>query len=107
MISGLNENHAHGVSETERRLASGACETKEKDKPPMVDAYIEDIGLDQNIRYDDAEHEPELHLKTWVALGAMWCYNFAVVLALNSPAAIVCQERPPPLTKDLSSVSTG
>jgi hypothetical protein len=59
----------------------------------MQDIYVEDIGLDQNITYDDAEHEPELHFKTWIALGAMWCYNFVIVLALNSPAAIVCQER--------------
>ena len=62
----------------------------ENEKSTMSDNQIEDIDLDSsNLRYEDAEHEPELHFRTWIALGGMWIYNLAIVFALNSPAAVV------------------
>ena len=44
--------------------------------------------------YDDAEHEPALHFRTWVALAAMWLYNFVIVFALMSPPAVASDPEP-------------
>ena len=64
----------------------------EKKEPPMSEEYIERVNVDlENLVYEDAEHEPDLHLRTWIALAAMWLYNLAIVFALNSPSAVVCR----------------
>ena len=65
--------------------------TAENEKLPESDKHLEhvDVATD-NLTYDDAEHEPELHLRTWVALAAMWLYNYVIVFALLSPPAVVC-----------------
>lgn len=39
--------------------------------------------------YDDADHEPELHFKTYFALGAMFLLNFVGTFAIFSPPVAV------------------
>ncbi len=47
-------------------------------------------GLDnQDLVYDDAEHEPQFHFRTWFALAAMWLFNYVAILALLSPPVVV------------------
>lgn len=43
----------------------------------------------KNLSYNDDEEEPEIHMRTWVALGAMWLLNFVQVVALQGPPAVV------------------
>lgn len=65
------------------------------DDPIPLDKQDGDFDADTtNLRYTDAEHEPQLHLRTWIALGSMWLYNLALLFALNSPAAVVCPDLP-------------
>ena len=54
-------------------------------------AHLEHIdAINEDLVYDDAEHEPQLHFRTWVALAAMWLYNYVIVLTLLSPPVVVC-----------------
>ncbi len=40
--------------------------------------------------YNDDEHEPELHARTYYAIAAMFLLNMVQVLALQGPPAVVC-----------------
>ena len=44
---------------------------------------------ERNLVYDDAEQEPELHLRTYVAVAAMFLLNFVQVFALTGPPVVV------------------
>lgn len=46
-------------------------------------------GSDNNLVYDDAEVEPEIHARTWVAMAAMLMLNMVQVFALQGPPAVV------------------
>lgn len=60
------------------------------EKASIPGEQIEDVEAEtENLRYEDTDHEPKLHFKTWIALVTMWIYNLVIVLALNSPAAVV------------------
>jgi hypothetical protein len=43
----------------------------------------------ENLVYDDEDVEPELHLRTYVALAAMWLLNWIQVVALQGPPSMV------------------
>lgn len=51
---------------------------------------VEADGMDGDVVYLDEEEEPELHMRTYVALGAMFLLNYAMVIALQGPPAVVC-----------------
>lgn len=51
---------------------------------------VEVSGMDGDVVYLDEEEEPELHMRTYVALGAMFLLNYAMVIALQGPPAVVC-----------------
>jgi hypothetical protein len=40
--------------------------------------------------YENAEEEPELHARTYLALASMFLLNFVQVVALQGPPAVVC-----------------
>lgn len=42
--------------------------------------------------YDHDDEEPELHMRTYFALAAMFFLNLVQVLALQGPPAVVCYE---------------
>lgn len=58
------------------------------------DSQIEDAGTKEsdNLVYS-AEEEPELHLRTYIAWAAMVTVNFVQVLSLQSPPAVVSDDR--------------
>lgn len=41
-----------------------------------------------NLFYD-GEEEPEIHMRTWIALASMWLLNLVQVFALQGPPAVV------------------
>lgn len=47
------------------------------------------IPAEGNLVYDDAEHEPELHYKTYIALGAMFLLNLVNTFSIFSPPVAV------------------
>ncbi|KAJ9614360.1 hypothetical protein H2200_002496 [Cladophialophora chaetospira] len=62
----------------------------EDNKPIDSEQQLEHVDVVQGaLAYDDAEHEPELHIRTWVALVAMCLFNYVVVFALLSPPAVI------------------
>lgn len=66
----------------------------EEVKVPSIEKHLERVDIDnQDFVYDDAEHEPELHFRTWIALASMFLYNYVIIITLLSPAAVV--SRPP------------
>jgi hypothetical protein len=42
-----------------------------------------------NLVYENDEEEPELHMRTYIALLAMFLLNYVLVFALNGPVAVV------------------
>lgn len=51
------------------------------------------ITQEGNLVYD-GEEEPEIHMRTWIALAAMWLLNLVQVFALQGPPAVVCSINP-------------
>lgn len=48
------------------------------------------LSLDEkNLVYSNGKEEPEIHLRTWVAVASMLLLNYVQVLALQSPPAVV------------------
>ncbi|EXJ63979.1 hypothetical protein A1O7_00314 [Cladophialophora yegresii CBS 114405] len=72
--------HSHGsdfVSIEEKRGASS-------------DKQIEDVDtVDGNLHYDEVDEEPELHMRTYVALFSMFLLNMVQVVALQGPPAVL------------------
>ncbi len=63
---------------------------RELEKPSDSKAHLERVdGIQVDLVYDDAEHEPQLRFRTWVALAAMWLFNYVVVFTLLSPPVVV------------------
>ena len=48
-----------------------------------------ETGTDGDVVYLDEEEEPELHARTYIALAAMFLLNYAMVIALQAPPAVV------------------
>ena len=67
----------------------------QRTKPFESEKHLEHVDVLQggqgggDLAYDDAEHEPELHIRTWLTLAAMCVFNYGVVFALLSPPAVV------------------
>ena len=59
----------------------------DKAVPPASEAeHIEEPG---NLTYESADEEPELHFRTYVAVSAMFVYNFVQLAALIFPSSLV------------------
>ena len=71
------------VNIMEEKDASG---TREK---PTEAQHLEKSVTEDNLVYDDVEEEPELHMRTWVALASMFLLNLVQVFALQGPPAVV------------------
>ncbi|KEF54729.1 uncharacterized protein A1O9_09171 [Exophiala aquamarina CBS 119918] len=44
---------------------------------------------DENLVYDDDEHEPDLHARTWIALAGFCLYSFTQLFALLGPPTVL------------------
>ncbi|KIW13895.1 hypothetical protein PV08_06676 [Exophiala spinifera] len=75
---------ASGVEEPERPPRVAGHEVEEK--PCTSEQQIEILHSSQkNLNYDEADQEPVLHARTWIALGAMVMLNMVQLIALNGP----------------------
>ena len=63
-------------------------EVEKSSLPPTTQAE-DDISEDHNLVYDDVEEEPEIHMRTYVALASMFLLNLVQVFALQGPPAVV------------------
>ena len=58
-----------------------------------TDKYVDHVDhvpeVAANLVYDDNDEEPELHLRTYFALAAMFLLNLVQVFALQGPPAVV------------------
>lgn len=73
-------------------IQSGNMDTAHDEKPASDVQQLEDLKtMDtlENLVYNDIEEEPELHLRTYVALLAMFILNLVQVVALQGPPAVV------------------
>ena len=62
------------------------------EKPPVAISdteHVEKSITEDNLTYDDVEEEPELHMRTYVALASMFLLNLVQVFALQGPPAVV------------------
>lgn len=51
--------------------------------------YLEKTVTEGNLVYDDVEEEPELHMRTYIALASMFLLNLVQVFALQGPPVVV------------------
>ena len=51
--------------------------------------HLEKMVTEGNLVYDDVEEEPELHMRTYIALASMFLLNLVQVVALQGPPAVV------------------
>lgn len=59
----------------------------EKTAQDMV--HVEEkVSHEPNLVYN-GEEEPEIHMRTWIAIGAMFLLNMVQVFALQGPPAVV------------------
>jgi hypothetical protein len=49
---------------------------------------------DANLAYNDVDEEPELHLRTYIAVAAMLLLNYVQVIALQGPPVVVRAQDP-------------
>jgi hypothetical protein len=59
------------------------------EKSASNNVHVEEAkSIETNLVYD-GEVEPEIHLRTWIALAAMFLLNYVQVFALQGPPAVV------------------
>lgn len=61
---------------------------------PSEKAFREAVHIEETATHEanlvyDGEEEPELHFRTWIALGSMFLLNLVQVFALQGPPAVV------------------
>ena len=67
-----------------KATTDGADLTNKQEKS----VHQEDASI---VEYEDAEHEPALHHRTWLALAAMFLFNYATPFAIFGPISVVRQ----------------
>jgi hypothetical protein len=63
------------------------------EKGVAENVHVEEADIQQANLVYDGEEEPEIHLRTWIALAAMFLLNYVQVFALQGPPAVVSQPR--------------
>ena len=52
--------------------------------------YLENVSPTVNdLVYNDLEHEPQFHVKTWIAIASMFLFNTVCTFGVLSPPAVV------------------
>ena len=51
--------------------------------------HLEEVDVKPNLVYDIVDEEPDIHMRTWIALAAMLLLNLAQVFAVQGPPAVV------------------
>ena len=62
----------------------------EENRDVSSDKQTEDVDAsDGNLHYDEVDEEPELHIRTYIALLSMLLLSMVQVVALQGPPAVV------------------
>lgn len=82
--------------ELQSSVPDHASSVNEKEDFAAKEKHLE-IARDaaNNLIYENDEEEPEIHLRTWIALASMWLLNYVQVVALQGPPAVVCTRYEP------------
>lgn len=80
-------------------MMGSAQATVELDKAVQT-LHLESIGDDEksrpvgdiNLVYSDVDTEPEIHLRTYIAVAAMLFLNYVQVIALQGPPVVVSSQ---------------
>lgn len=65
-------------------------DTKTASEKTSVQAkHLEDTVTEEGNLIYDGEEEPEIHMRTWIALASMFVLNLVQVFALQGPPAVV------------------
>ena len=70
-------------------ISTFSTHLENQEKAPGLPVHVESTGEGGNLAYTDAEHEPALHFRTWIAIAAMCMYNLATTAALFGPPVVV------------------
>lgn len=75
-------------------MAEGAVEKETAsgdfhDEKHTVQHHEHAVDAHGNLVYENAEEEPELHARTYLALASMFLLNLVQVFALQGPPAVV------------------
>jgi hypothetical protein len=77
-------------------MSSEAAATLVNEKSSAEARHQEEVSNSTvDLVYDNDDEEPELHLRTYVALAAMFLLNLVQVFALQGPPAVVRARRCP------------
>ncbi|CAG9993191.1 unnamed protein product [Clonostachys byssicola] len=60
-----------------------------KHEGQAVEDFEKHSGPPNNLVYDNADEEPVVHLRTWIALASMFLMNFVQTLALQGPPSVL------------------
>ncbi|KAK5455817.1 hypothetical protein LTS15_005134 [Exophiala xenobiotica] len=88
----MDSRHAEDdiVSNTTPGGAPEPQSINEKTAVSIEGQHLEDAPISQgNLVYDDDFEEPEIHMRTWVALAAMCLLSMAQLVALQGPPAVL------------------
>ena len=79
------------MSDTANHIAHSSAEddTKGRDQYELKEVEHADLSAQNVVVYADEELEPELHIRTWIALAAFFLLNYTQVVALQGPTAVV------------------
>ncbi|KIW18439.1 hypothetical protein PV08_02727 [Exophiala spinifera] len=55
------------------------------------EVHVENVATDYdlNLHYDEVDEEPELHMRTYIAIAAIWLMNLAQTIAIQGPPAVI------------------
>jgi hypothetical protein len=81
-ISTMGEQNAVGE---QKRVTLKSTEKTESESEHLENA----VTLEDNLVYNAVDEEPEIHMRTWIALAAMFLLNLVQVFALQGPPAVV------------------
>ena len=81
-ISTMGEHN--GVGE-QKRVTLKSTEKTESESEHLENT----VTLEDNLVYNAVDEEPEIHMRTWIALAAMFFLNLVQVFALQGPPAVV------------------
>ena len=62
-----------------------------EEKVPPSEEQVEVLKASEvNLTYDEVDEEPSLHVRTYIALAAMFMLNLVKMVALQGPPTFVC-----------------
>jgi len=76
-----------GVQSNSTVQDTGANNSSEKTS--MEAKHLEEVVTQEGNLVYDGEEEPEIHMRTWIALASMFLLNLVQVFALQGPPAVV------------------